>query len=246
MPVDHLVLLTLQAWCNHEGEENEPGEGAAVASASAPRAAPGALTTAATSCSVALLSPLALVFAALRVDTAPLIGFGQSIEIVLLLLASAVGSGKRLVLGTIVGWLPACKLEDVGALQATLFQKKNYAALCEMHGVAPLALQLDRGEEGTSAFLHLAVHPGLAGKVQPDPRAPMPTPITVMMIEPTIALSSPPSVEPGGGVFWVNADTEATLLKDYGRVAALLGVPEAHLESVKERAARETARDRTG
>ena len=24
--------------------------------------------------------------------------------------------GKRLVLGTIVGWLPACKLEDVGAL----------------------------------------------------------------------------------------------------------------------------------
>ena len=25
VPVDHLVLLTLQAWCNHEGEENEPG-----------------------------------------------------------------------------------------------------------------------------------------------------------------------------------------------------------------------------
>ena len=25
VPVDHLVLPTLQAWCNHEGEENEPG-----------------------------------------------------------------------------------------------------------------------------------------------------------------------------------------------------------------------------
>ena len=25
VPVDHLVLLTLQAWCTHEGEENEPG-----------------------------------------------------------------------------------------------------------------------------------------------------------------------------------------------------------------------------
>ena len=25
VPVDHLVRLTLQAWCNHEGEENEPG-----------------------------------------------------------------------------------------------------------------------------------------------------------------------------------------------------------------------------
>ncbi len=31
----------------------------------------------------------------------------------------------------------------------------------------------------------------------------MPTPITVMMIEPTMALSRPPSVDPGGGVFWV-------------------------------------------
>jgi len=25
VPVDHLVLLTLRAWCHHEGEENEPG-----------------------------------------------------------------------------------------------------------------------------------------------------------------------------------------------------------------------------
>ena len=33
----------------------------------------------------------------------------------------------------------------------------------------------------------------------------MPTPITVMMIEPTMALSRPPSVEPGGGVFWVKS-----------------------------------------
>ena len=31
----------------------------------------------------------------------------------------------------------------------------------------------------------------------------MPTPITVMMIEPMMALSKPPSVEPGGGVFSV-------------------------------------------
>ena len=31
----------------------------------------------------------------------------------------------------------------------------------------------------------------------------MPTPIAVMMIEPVMALSNPPSVDPGGGVFWV-------------------------------------------
>ena len=31
----------------------------------------------------------------------------------------------------------------------------------------------------------------------------MPTPITVMMIEPMMALRRPPSVDPGGGVFWV-------------------------------------------
>ena len=31
----------------------------------------------------------------------------------------------------------------------------------------------------------------------------MPTPITVMMTEPTIAFKRPPSVDPGGGVFWV-------------------------------------------
>ncbi len=29
----------------------------------------------------------------------------------------------------------------------------------------------------------------------------MPTPITVMMTEPTMAFSSPPEVDPGGGVF---------------------------------------------
>ena len=33
----------------------------------------------------------------------------------------------------------------------------------------------------------------------------MPTPITVMMTEPTMALSRPPSVDPGGGVFWVKS-----------------------------------------
>ena len=33
----------------------------------------------------------------------------------------------------------------------------------------------------------------------------MPTPITVMMTEPTMALSRPPSFEPGGGVFWVKS-----------------------------------------
>ena len=31
----------------------------------------------------------------------------------------------------------------------------------------------------------------------------MPTPITVMMIEPVIAFSRPPSFDPGGGVFSV-------------------------------------------
>ena len=33
--------------------------------------------------------------------------------------------------------------------------------------------------------------------------APMPTPITVIMIEPMMALRRPPSVDPGGGVSWV-------------------------------------------
>ena len=33
----------------------------------------------------------------------------------------------------------------------------------------------------------------------------MPTPITVMMIEPTMALRRPPSVDPGGGVSWVKS-----------------------------------------
>ena len=31
----------------------------------------------------------------------------------------------------------------------------------------------------------------------------MPTPITVMITEPTMALSRPPWLDPGGGVFWV-------------------------------------------
>ena len=31
----------------------------------------------------------------------------------------------------------------------------------------------------------------------------MPTPIAVMMIEPTMAFSRPPEVDPGGGVFSV-------------------------------------------
>jgi hypothetical protein len=31
----------------------------------------------------------------------------------------------------------------------------------------------------------------------------MPTPIAVMMMDPVIAFSKPPSVDPGGGVFWV-------------------------------------------
>src|ERR1700676_4463267 len=35
----------------------------------------------------------------------------------------------------------------------------------------------------------------------------MPTPITVMMTEPTIAFLRPPSVEPGGGVFSVKICT---------------------------------------
>ena len=57
--------------------------------------------------------------------------------------------------------------------------KKGYPAASEAYDLAPLALQLDRGEEGTSAFLRVAVHPSLAGKTKdglPDPKAPMPTP----------------------------------------------------------------------
>src|SRR5205807_1432596 len=34
-------------------------------------------------------------------------------------------------------------------------------------------------------------------------RSPMPTPITVIRIEPMMALRRPPSVDPGGGVSWV-------------------------------------------
>ena len=69
--------------------------------------------------------------------------------------------------------------EDLAKLQADTFVKKGYPATCEAHGVDPLALQYDRGEEGGAAFLHLAVHPGLAKTTKeglPDPKAPMPTP----------------------------------------------------------------------
>ena len=52
--------------------------------------------------------------------------------------------------------------EDKGALEATAFAKKIYAASSADQGVEPLPLQLDRGEEGQSAFLHLAVHPGIS------------------------------------------------------------------------------------
>ena len=64
-------------------------------------------------------------------------------------------------------------------IQANEFVKKGYPAASEAYDLAPLALQLDRGEEGTSAFLRVAVHPSLAGKTKdglPDPKAPMPTP----------------------------------------------------------------------
>jgi len=69
--------------------------------------------------------------------------------------------------------------DDQSGLICTNFVKKGYPAKCEEHGIAPLALQYDRGEEGTSAFLHLAVHPGLAAKTKeglPDPKAPEVTP----------------------------------------------------------------------
>jgi hypothetical protein len=55
---------------------------------------------------------------------------------------------------------------DPGELAATAFAKKNYAASSAQFEVEPLPLVLDRGEEGTSAFLHLAIHPGLS----PDPK----------------------------------------------------------------------------
>ena len=51
---------------------------------------------------------------------------------------------------------------DPGEVAATAFAKKNYAASSAQFEVEPLPLVLDRGEEGNSAFLHLAVHPSLS------------------------------------------------------------------------------------
>jgi hypothetical protein len=62
--------------------------------------------------------------------------------------------------------------EDQSVLQSTAFVKKGYPQACAERSVEPLALQLDRGEEGSAAFLHLAVHPGLSL----DPKAPACTP----------------------------------------------------------------------
>ena len=67
---------------------------------------------------------------------------------------------------------------EIATGQATNFVKKAYPASCEAFGVGPMAMVIDRGEEGTAGFLKLAVHPGLAGRTKdgsPDPKAPMPT-----------------------------------------------------------------------
>ena len=54
--------------------------------------------------------------------------------------------------------------EDKGLLQSTAFVKKDYPAKCAERGVEPLILPLDRGEEGTAAFLRIQVHPALDAK----------------------------------------------------------------------------------
>jgi len=69
------------------------------------------------------------------------------------------------------------ELEELKTAAANNFVKKGYPDVSAAYNIAPLALQYDRGEEGTQAFMHLAVHPGLAGKTQPDPKAPECTPI---------------------------------------------------------------------
>lgn len=51
--------------------------------------------------------------------------------------------------------------DDQGMLQANQFVKKGFPTACADRGIEPLNLQIDRGEEGTSAFLRIAVHPGL-------------------------------------------------------------------------------------
>ena len=64
--------------------------------------------------------------------------------------------------------------EDKGALEATAFTKKIYPTSCADLQVDPLPLQLDRGEEGQSAFLHIAVHanlvPDKGAKVECTPK----------------------------------------------------------------------------
>ena len=63
--------------------------------------------------------------------------------------------------------------EDEGLIQSTQFVKKGYPEACAARGVDPLALQLDRGEEGQAAFLRVTVHPGCS-----KPEAPL-TPLHV-------------------------------------------------------------------
>jgi len=52
-------------------------------------------------------------------------------------------------------------VDDNGPIEAKAFTK-NFPEACKAHGLEPLQLQLDRGEEGLAAFLRLLIHSGCA------------------------------------------------------------------------------------
>lgn len=66
---------------------------------------------------------------------------------------------------------------DESLLQSTAFVKKGYPEACAVRGVDPLALVLDRGEEGAAAFLRIVVHPGISE--EGNPKKPPCTPMHV-------------------------------------------------------------------
>jgi len=56
--------------------------------------------------------------------------------------------------------------DDQAPIQSKAFTK-NFPEACKSHNVEVLPLQLDRGEEGTAAFLRLAIHSGNAPNFVP-------------------------------------------------------------------------------
>lgn len=77
--------------------------------------------------------------------------------------------------------------DNLGEQQATAFVKKGYPGACEAHGVVPLVLSLDRGEEGTAPFGHLAVHAGISA----DPKSAAAGPCTPQHIRPLLEALAP-------------------------------------------------------